>query len=978
MHPLQLQIVKNSAAFDDPPMVGRACRPTRSIGSDTDHSALLRLQAQPGQMVEPSPGLAWADRSRDLAIPQPPLFSFPVVQTPASRALHAGAPLSKLTAVMAPIGYGKTVLLSELFQNGPRWHPSAWWFGLDDRDVTIERFLEWLEVKLDASEERIALTDAAVAMQQGGEPDSERIKRVIGRLRRWPSPLALFIDNLNYCHDPALGEFLEQLVFETPPWVCLICSSTEALPVDLVRCKLQGLLAEYGIAELSLDVAGVREVLGAELCARLPPDSVWAIMEQTEGWPAAVRLMQILLSSSRDPERTLAGFISLDGDVATFLNAQVLKEFDPDLRSFLLELSLLRDFDATLAIEATGDAAADVHLRYLWAHNVFLIPVDGECRYRLHNLFRQFLCAQAVREIPERRRKEVLERAALCCERELRCADAIDYALSGGSTRLAAEILERTAPVFVRDLGYLRRYLEWIGHLHAAGEYGGWEADYWYVWALVFRRRYGQAREEVVRLGDRLAKITPDEARQIKNFAAIARRIEIIRITLGIYTDRMREAEQSADRWLVMSDLEGGDQVDSPFDVATVASAAAIANTEACHLLEARRLVRIAFASIAQSESAYGHGWVAAVNALISLREGDYVGVYAGVMDAISRARRELGENAAICGTLSLLGAKAAVEMDLRDEARELLNRGIQQISTHGVLDTAAYGLDAAIKLWSGQDDDTLSLAALRGIAAAYPPRLSLMLSCFLVRRYIQLGRLDDARQEAAILGINDHYDADLCSRMQEEYGAALRDLIHAVQVELSLAAGRLKLAGKLIAEEVVRTRGEGRAGRMVELALDEAFLSQCMMHSAVPAARYLTRAISLASRWRNLRPFRDQRDLIAGLVNDTRLKDWSFVSEEERRFFAEVCCGLKVGNPILDQLQEMEGAQSLADGPTARELELLSLIEAGLSNQEIADRLSLSVSTVKWHLYNLYAKLGVKNRAAALARARSLNLLQW
>ena len=51
-------------------------------------------------------------------------------------------------------------------------------------------------------------------------------------------------------------------------------------------------------------------------------------------------------------------------------------------------------------------------------------------------------------------------------------------------------------------------------------------------------------------------------------------------------------------------------------------------------------------------------------------------------------------------------------------------------------------------------------------------------------------------------------------------------------------------------------------------------------------------------------------------------------------------------------------------------------LIEAGLSNQQLADRLSLSVATVKWHLYNLYTKLGVSSRSAALARARALNLL--
>ena len=909
----------------------------------------------------------------------PPLFPFLIVATAASRALQAGsAPFCKLNAVVAPIGYGKTVLLSIIYHNCLRWQQPAWWFCLDDRDLTVERLLGALESRLGMQSGNAPASDATMAMQQGGEPERERIRRLMSCLQCWQTPLMLLIDNLNYCPDPAINELLEQLVFNTPPWICLVCSSTVTLPIDLVRCKLHGLLAQYGTVELSFDSDGVRQVLGADLCTRLRPESVRAILQRTEGWPAAVRLMQILLSSSRDPEKSLAGFSGVDQDIATLLTTEVLNEFAQPLRSFLLSLSQLRDFDGRLAIAATGDAHADAYLRYLWAHNVFLIPVEGEQRYRLHNLFREFLRAKAVLEMPEAQRLSVLERAAHYCEKEARCADAIDYALAAGANAQAAQILDRTAVVFVRDLGYLRRYLKWVDQLRAAGECGGWEADYWYVWALVFRRRYGQAREEVARLGERVELARDGELGNRRQIALVARRIEILRITLAVYTDRLQEARQQAGQWLAMSDMEGGLFIDAPFDVATVASAEAIANASVCRLMDARRSVRAASACIDQSDSAYGQSWVAVVNALVLLREGDYVSAYNGLVDAMVRARQELGQHAGIVGTMALLAAKAAVEMDLPDQARQVLDGGLHQITSHGILDTAAHGLDAAVKLWSGTDAGTLSLPMLRRYAAAYPPRLSLMLSCFIARRHIQLGQLDEARKEAATLGIGDDLDGALVGRIQAEYGSALRDLVQATQLELLIASGKLKVASKEVGDEAARARSEGRIERLVELALDEAFLSQCMTRNAVPAARYLTRAISLAARRRHLRPFRDRADLIAGLVNDTRLKDWPFVSEEERRFFVEICSGLKVGNPILDKIQEFDGTHSLGDTPTTRELELLALIEAGLSNQEIADRLSLSVATVKWHLYNLYAKLGVKSRASALARARSLNLLQW
>jgi ATP/maltotriose-dependent transcriptional regulator MalT len=58
------------------------------------------------------------------------------------------------------------------------------------------------------------------------------------------------------------------------------------------------------------------------------------------------------------------------------------------------------------------------------------------------------------------------------------------------------------------------------------------------------------------------------------------------------------------------------------------------------------------------------------------------------------------------------------------------------------------------------------------------------------------------------------------------------------------------------------------------------------------------------------------------------------------------------------------------------RELEILRLIAKGLSNHEIAERLVLAVSTVKWYINNIFAKLHVRNRTEAVARARELKLL--
>ena len=68
--------------------------------------------------------------------------------------------------------------------------------------------------------------------------------------------------------------------------------------------------------------------------------------------------------------------------------------------------------------------------------------------------------------------------------------------------------------------------------------------------------------------------------------------------------------------------------------------------------------------------------------------------------------------------------------------------------------------------------------------------------------------------------------------------------------------------------------------------------------------------------------------------------------------------------------------AAGLAEPLTAREAEILRLVAAGMRNQEIADHLFISLSTVKRHIANAYGKLGVSHRTEAIARANELNLL--
>ncbi len=79
---------------------------------------------------------------------------------------------------------------------------------------------------------------------------------------------------------------------------------------------------------------------------------------------------------------------------------------------------------------------------------------------------------------------------------------------------------------------------------------------------------------------------------------------------------------------------------------------------------------------------------------------------------------------------------------------------------------------------------------------------------------------------------------------------------------------------------------------------------------------------------------------------------------------------------PDVDSAQPQRPPAEMVEPLSARELELLGLIAKGLSNQEIAAKLHLSLNTVKVHCSHIYGKLGVNSRTQAAAKARMLGIL--
>jgi LuxR family maltose regulon positive regulatory protein len=224
---------------------------------------------------------------------------------------------------------------------------------------------------------------------------------------------------------------------------------------------------------------------------------------------------------------------------------------------------------------------------------------------------------------------------------------------------------------------------------------------------------------------------------------------------------------------------------------------------------------------------------------------------------------------------------------------------------------------------------------------------------------HLRLGEIAAAAAWAEVTGLSAH---DSPGRYDEG--------VYITFARLLMAQGQYAEASHLLAT-MERLAGDGgRRRTLITVYLLQARILQAQGREG-EARSCVEMALHLAAPQGYLRAFLAEGEPVAELLPGARHVAPGFVDSLLKAFSSERIPGDGVaGLPAAAQ------PWSLVEPLTARELEILRLISAGRSNPEIAELLYLSLNTVKWHVKNLYGKLGVRSRVEAAARAQELELL--
>jgi LuxR family maltose regulon positive regulatory protein len=263
------------------------------------------------------------------------------------------------------------------------------------------------------------------------------------------------------------------------------------------------------------------------------------------------------------------------------------------------------------------------------------------------------------------------------------------------------------------------------------------------------------------------------------------------------------------------------------------------------------------------------------------------------------------------------------------------------------------------------------ALEELRSIVKTYPKRIGVLFEFKLIQELAESGQADAAIDRAEEWGwtVKGGWPDSLLANISEMEKSAAR-ITGGV---LLMASGHFNAAHELFQQELRRAIETGRRLDQIELYLSSA--DACFrMDSRTAALRAFTRAIILTAKREIYRPYLKRRKLIAFIHDRSKPKELGLTSLDELGTLAHIFALLGLQKGQTDD--ESERCEGVVAPPTPREIELLHYLEAGLDNSQIAERLAVSIRTIKWHLSNLYFKLDVKNRSAAVAKGRALRLL--
>jgi LuxR family maltose regulon positive regulatory protein len=868
----------------------------------------------------------------------------------------------RLTLVSAPAGFGKTTLVGAWVQTqrvASQFQVA--WLSLDEGDNDPARFLVYLAaalqtvgIQVDDLDPADTLTPAAV---------EAFLTVLVNKVNAMPDSLILVLDDYHLISAQMVHDALSFLIDYLPDNWHLVIATRADPPLPVARLRGCGQLTELRLSDLRFVPDEASEFLARAMGLALSASDVTALTARTEGWIAGLQMAALSLQGKDDVSQFVTAFTGSNRYILDYLLEEVLRRESDKVQTFLLQTSILDRLCAPLCDVVIERDDSQRVLEHLESSNLFILPLDSERRwYRYHRLFSDLLQQRLCQKYADRV-ADLHRRASAWFEQSGLMAEAIDHALESDLER-AADLIAQDAESILKR-GEVATFLRWVDALPEVFVRRRPSLCVFYAWMLLIQGRSLRTIESLLEGVDKEGALVVGRVTALRSLMAAFRGQISLAIKLARRAlEQLPEKEQFV-RTLALWILR----------VSQMASGKGVGRSRA-------------FDDVIRMSQRSGNVMLSVMmicnQAEVLMREGQLHEAAVTFQKALDMVTDAHGRRLPIAGQALVGLGDLAREWNDLDMAEAYLSESIaltEQWTEVGPLD--AYAALSRVK-WAQGDADGVweALEKARELAAKFDltDLDDNTVAMFQARMWVAQGKFEAAKDWAEERDLYRYIDAPLEEEIDDSYDLRMRKYELLVLARLLMGEGRHADALKLLDSLLPVAQLRGRPSMSIEIHVLQG-LAFYALDDLDRATKALKQALSLAEPEGYVRIFVDEAASVEG-----RPEIESAIAELLREtaaqgiavsYVTKLLAALSGSEKSVSDFSRGEVDQSaLLEPLSERELDVLRLLNTHLSSTEIAERLYISANTVRFHVKNIYAKLGVHSRSDAVQRAKELGLV--
>jgi ATP/maltotriose-dependent transcriptional regulator MalT len=875
-------------------------------------------------------------------------------------------PNCRLVLIAAPAGFGKTTLvcswINGLKSSGATGTPWIAWLSVDEGDNDPVIFWSYIISALQVQNGDLGKQTQALLEHANLTSLEGALALFINDLSQNPHPLILILDDYHHIRNQPIHQTLSYVIEHAPSQFHLILLSRTEPPLPLALLRSRDQLLEIRMEDLRFSTEDAFSFLNECWGLNLTNEKIYSLNSKTEGWVAGLQMAALSMQGRTDTTQFIQTFSASNRYILEYLVEEVLNRQPEEVKEFLLQTSILDSLCASL-VEAVlnNNYHCQSLLEYLEHANLFLIPLDEEQRwYRYHALFGELLRNQ----LETTHREAIIDlhrNAAKWYEGNQYPFESVRHWIAAKEIEHASQLIENEGSRLLKN-GMANQAMSWFSTLPDAVFKVAPRLSLIYSWGLISTGQFNRVESHLQTIEQELAGT--------QKLLDLRAEIDATRATIAFTSGNYPEAIQLGEKALI----------GLPKDHHLYSGVMMGLGTS--YRFSGEMILAVKYLAEAAKSAEEIQHYASAVGCYcnlgdIFLDQGQLHSAKSTYDHAINISMSTQGYTPVSC--LAYLGiSRIYYEWNMLDKALQAIREGINQVELWGNISIRAvsHAHKAVYELTLGEFSEaehSIGVADETLKKMNSVPFIGSSIRAIKYQYLLRAGQILRAEQMLA-----DKSDVNLTN-----VGKSPEEVLG--EISTSLAMGytyhntqNVNLALKEINELLPLLERNSKTYLYMQMLVQKA-IALILLGNESEAEEVISGLISRAESEGYIRLFLDYWKVLSNPIRrlssmhpfgryiqqiQAASREWQYQTQ-----------GRQPPPATLTGLADKEKNYRI-EPLSFREVEILRLIADGHSNKEIAQKLYLSVRTVKYHTTSIYTKLNASGRVQAVSIARELNLL--